>query len=105
MSVVPDCARSNVMRTAGADHVGIGGDFDGSLIWPIGLEDVSGYPLLFAELLARGWTDDDLARLAGGNALRVLGAAEDRAREIAATRAPSLARIADLDGLTPDGHA
>lgn len=66
----------HVARVAGAEHVGIGGDFDGSLIWPIGLEDVSGYPLLFAELMSRGWTDDDLARLAGGNILRVMRAAE-----------------------------
>jgi membrane dipeptidase len=66
----------HVARVAGVEHVGIGGDYDGSMIWPIGLEDVSGYPLLFAELLARGWADDDLARLAGGNILRVMRAAE-----------------------------
>ena len=66
----------HVAQVAGVEHVGIGGDFDGSLIWPIGLEDVSGYPLLFAELLSRGWTDDDLALLAGGNILRVMRAAE-----------------------------
>jgi membrane dipeptidase len=66
----------HIVRVAGHEHVGIGGDFDGSLIWPVGLEDVSGYPLLFAELLARGWTDEDLVRLAGGNILRVMRAAE-----------------------------
>ena len=66
----------HVARVAGVEHVGIGGDFDGSMIWPIGLEDVSGYPLLFAELLSRGWTDADLARLAGGNILRVMRTAE-----------------------------
>jgi membrane dipeptidase len=66
----------HVARVAGVEHVGIGGDFDGSVIWPIGLEDVSGYPLLFAELMARGWTDGDLALLAGGNILRVMRAAE-----------------------------
>lgn len=66
----------HVVRVAGVEHVGIGGDFDGNLIWPVGLEDVSGYPLLFAELLARGWTDENLARLAGGNILRVMRAAE-----------------------------
>ena len=70
----------HVARVAGVEHVGIGGDFDGSIIWPIGLEDVSGYPLLFAELLARGWADDDLVRLAGGNILRVLRAAESPGR-------------------------
>lgn len=66
----------HVARVAGIDHVGVGGDFDGSRIWPIGLEDVSGYPNLFAELMSRGWTDADLARLAGGNILRVMRAAE-----------------------------
>jgi membrane dipeptidase len=66
----------HIVRVAGIDHVGIGGDFDGSVIWPIGLEDVSCYPNLFAELIDRGWTDDDLAKLAGGNILRVMRAAE-----------------------------
>jgi membrane dipeptidase len=66
----------HIVRVAGHEHVGIGGDFDGSVIWPIGLEDVASYPNLFAELLRRGWTDTDLAALAGGNILRVLRAAE-----------------------------
>jgi membrane dipeptidase len=66
----------HVARVAGVEHVGIGGDYDGSSLWPIGLEDVSGYPLLFAELIARGWTDADLAGLASGNILRVMRAAE-----------------------------
>jgi membrane dipeptidase len=66
----------HVARVAGVAHVGIGGDFDGSLIWPVGLEDVSSYPVLLAELMARGWTDTDLAALAGGNILRALRAAE-----------------------------
>lgn len=66
----------HVAQVAGIDHVGIGGDFDGSRIWPVGLEDVSGYPNLFAELMSRGWSDADLAKLAGGNILRVMRAAE-----------------------------
>lgn len=66
----------HMARVAGIDHVGIGGDFDGSRIWPVGLEDVSGYPNLFAELIFRGWTDADLAKLAAGNILRVMRAAE-----------------------------
>jgi len=66
----------HVARVAGTAHVGIGGDFDGSLIWPVGLEDVSTYPQLFAELIARGWTDADLAALAGGNVLRAMRGAE-----------------------------
>ncbi|HET7686572.1 MAG TPA: membrane dipeptidase, partial [Candidatus Limnocylindria bacterium] len=63
-------------RVAGHDHVGLGGDFDGSLLFPTGLEDVSGYPRLIAELIARGWTDAQLAALTSGNALRVLRDAE-----------------------------
>lgn len=61
---------------AGHEHVGIGGDYDGNRFWPIGPEDVSGYPHLFAELLRRGWTEDNLARLANGNILRVMRDAE-----------------------------
>ncbi len=66
----------HVVQVAGADHVGIGGDFDGTRYTAQGLEDVSGYPNLFAELIERGWTDADLARLAGGNVLRVMREAE-----------------------------
>ena len=88
----------HVREVAGLGHVGLGGDFDGTDWLPAGLADVSGYPALFAELLSRGWTEDDCARLAGGNLLRVLGGAEDAARALAAQRAPSTARIEDLDG-------
>ena len=56
--------------------MGLGGDFDGTLFTSQGLADVSGYPNLFAELLERGWSDRDLARLAGANALRVMREAE-----------------------------
>jgi len=61
---------------AGADHVGVGGDFDGTAELPVGLQDVSCYPALFAELLCRGWSESDLAKLASGNILRVLRDAE-----------------------------
>ncbi len=63
-------------EVAGIDHIGIGGDFDGTPTLPTGLEDVSCYPALFAALLDRGWSDEDCARLAGRNALRVLHAAD-----------------------------
>jgi membrane dipeptidase len=66
----------HVARVAGHDHVGIGGDYDGNRFWPVGLEDVSGYPYLFAELLRRGWSEEDLAKLANGNIRRVLRDAE-----------------------------
>ncbi len=66
----------HVRRVAGPEHVGIGGDFDGTPDVTAGLEDVSAYPALFAELLARGWPEPDCAALAGGNLLRVLRDAE-----------------------------
>lgn len=66
-------------EVAGIDHVGIGGDFDGTSTLPDGLTDVSGYPRLFAELTDRGWSAPELARLAGGNVLRVMREAEAHA--------------------------
>ena len=66
----------HVRQVAGVEHGGLGGDFDGTPDVTVGLEDVSAYPALFAELLARGWTEPDCAALAGGNLLRVLRAAE-----------------------------
>ena len=66
----------HVRRVAGLEHVGIGGDFDGTPDVTAGLEDVSAYPALFAELLARGWSEPDCAALAGANLLRVLRDAE-----------------------------
>jgi membrane dipeptidase len=89
----------HVREVAGADHVGLGGDYDGVDVLPDGLEDVSTYPRLLEALADRGWSDADLAALTGGNALRVLGEAERRSAEIARTRGPSLARIEDLDGM------
>jgi membrane dipeptidase len=66
----------HVHQVAGIEHVGLGGDFDGTGEVTVGLEDVSTYPVLFAELLRRGWTEPDCAALAGGNLLRTLRAAE-----------------------------
>jgi membrane dipeptidase len=88
----------HVARVAGHDHVGIGSDFYGSTDEPKGLEDVSRFPDLFAELIRRGWSDRDLEKLAGGNLLRVLGAAEAAATRLAAQRPPSTATIDALDG-------
>ena len=75
LSMVADHVE-HVARVAGVEHVGLGGDFDGTLFTSHGLEDVAGYPNLFAELIERGWNDRDLARLAGANVLRVMRAAE-----------------------------
>src|SRR6185503_1065326 len=66
----------HVRRVAGIDHVGIGSDFDGISENVVGLEDVSTFPALVAELAKRGWTDAELAKLTSGNVLRVLKQAE-----------------------------
>jgi membrane dipeptidase len=66
----------HVARVAGHDHVGIGGDFDGIPYTVAGLDGVDDYPNLFAELIRRGWSDANLAKLAGGNVLRALRRAE-----------------------------
>ena len=67
----------HVVKVAGHDHVGIGGDMDGIPFAPTGLDGVEDYPILFAELIRRGWSDDNLAKLAGGNVLRALRRAEE----------------------------
>lgn len=72
----------HIRKVAGVKHVGIGGDYDGNTDWPVGLEDVSSYPLLFAELIRRGWSDADLTLLAGENVLRALAQAEDVSRTL-----------------------
>jgi membrane dipeptidase len=86
---------------AGVDHVGIGSDFDGIEAGPVGLEDTSKFPQLFAELIRRGWTDGDLKKLAGGNLLRVLRQAEATAARLQGTRPPSTRTIEELDGQQP----
>ncbi|MFJ6294942.1 dipeptidase [Streptomyces griseoviridis] len=88
----------HMREVAGVDHLGIGGDYDGTAFTPDGLDDVSGYPNLIAELLERGWSRPDLAKLTWQNAVRVLGAAEDVARDLRATRPPSNASRASLNG-------
>jgi membrane dipeptidase len=87
----------HVRKVAGVDHIGIGADYDGNSDWPAGLEDVSRYPYLFAELIRRGWSDADLKKVAGGNVLRALRAAEATARRLQAARPPSVATIQQLD--------
>ncbi|HWM35645.1 MAG TPA: dipeptidase [Streptomyces sp.] len=88
----------HMREVAGIDHIGIGGDFDGTAFVPAQLEDVSGYPHLIAELLGRNWSEADLARLTWGNAVRVLRDAEAASRELRERRGPSVATIAQLDG-------
>jgi membrane dipeptidase len=66
----------HIRQVAGIEHVGLGSDFDGIGDAPVGLEGVDRYPALLEELMRRGWTDSDIAKLAGENVLRVMGAAE-----------------------------
>ncbi|MGI8931679.1 MAG: dipeptidase, partial [Sphingomicrobium sp.] len=71
-----------VVRVAGPDHVGIGADLDGIPYTPTGLEGVETYPRVFAELIRRGWSDVNLAKLAGRNAIRALRGAEAASRSL-----------------------
>ncbi|QGV80278.1 membrane dipeptidase [Streptomyces ficellus] len=87
----------HMREVAGVDHLGIGGDFDGTAFTPAGLDDVSGYPNLIAELLRRGWSRTDLAKLTWQNAVRTLRDAEAVSRSLS-SRAPSTATLASLDG-------
>ncbi len=87
----------HVRKVAGVDHVAIGSDFDGFDNPPAGLEDVSTFPQLFAELVRRGWSDDDLRKLAGRNLLRVLKTAEATAARLQRDRQPSTRTIEQLD--------
>jgi membrane dipeptidase len=82
----------HIAKVAGYDHVGIGGDLDGIDVAPAGLASVAGYPLLFAELIRRGWSDANLAKLAGGNVLRVLRQAERVSASMKA-ESPSMATL------------
>jgi membrane dipeptidase len=88
----------HVREVAGIDHIGIGGDYDGTDTFPVGLEDVSGYPRLVAALLEHSWSEAEIAQVVRGNTLRVMRDVEAVARDLQATRGPSLATFAALDG-------
>jgi len=87
----------HMREVAGVDHIGLGGDFDGTDHITAGLEDVSTYPRLIAELLRRGWSDQDLAKLTWANPLRVLRDADEVAASLG-DEEPSIATRAQLDG-------
>src|SRR5690606_17254614 len=88
----------HIRKVAGVDHIGLGGDFDGITSVPVGLEDVSTYPALVAELLRRGYADSDVQKILGGNVLRVMRQAERVAATLQKTRTPSMATIEKVDG-------
>jgi membrane dipeptidase len=79
----------HIRRIAGIDHVGLGSDFDGIPEGPQGLEAVDRYPALLEEMMRRGWSDADVAKLAGLNVLRVMEQAEQVAARLQASRPAS----------------
>lgn len=87
----------HIRDVAGVDHVGIGSDFDGIPAAPTGLDGVDKYPVLFAELARRGWSDADLSRLAGANLLRAMEGAEAVSARLRTSELPSQATIEALD--------
>ncbi len=88
----------HVRKVAGIAHVGIGSDFYGSNDMPDGLEDVSKFPYLFAELIRRGWSDADLKKLAGENILRALREGEITSARLQKSRPASTMMIEKLEG-------
>lgn len=90
----------HIRNLIGIDYIGLGGDYDGMPPGPVGLEDVSTYPALLKELLRRGYSDADIAKIAGRNILRVMQDVETVARKEQARRLPSNAQIDELDAAT-----
>jgi len=87
----------HIRDQVGVDHIGIGGDYDGVSSLPRGLEDVSTYPDLFAELLKRGYSEEELRKIAGENMLRVLRGVEATAERLRQEREPSEVLITDFE--------
>ena len=88
----------HIRKVAGIDHIGLGSDFDGITSVPEGLEDVSKYPALTAELIRRGYSDQDILKILGRNLLRVMKQMETVSNKIHKERGPSEAHIEELDG-------
>ncbi len=89
----------HIRRVAGVDHIGYGSDFDGMDCAPQGLEDVSKFPALTAELLRRGWSDRDVEKVIGLNLLRALRQTERVARRLQRERKPATATMFELDSV------
>jgi membrane dipeptidase len=83
----------HIVKVAGIDHVGIGSDFDGITMWPVGLDDVSSYPRLTDELLRRGYSEADVHKILGGNVLRAFRQAGEVAKGLRATQSPEVDEI------------
>jgi membrane dipeptidase len=98
LSVVADHV-DHIAKVAGHDFVGLGGDYDGLPFLPEGMDGVEAYPPLLLELMRRGWSDENIAKLAGGNILRVMAAAEKVAASMA-NDPPATATVQALDGPT-----
>lgn len=99
VSVIGDVADhlDHIRKVAGAEHVGLGADYDGITETVRGLEDVSKYPELLAELIKRGWSDKEIRGVAGENVLRALGRAEVVSARLRAARPASTKTIQQLD--------
>jgi membrane dipeptidase len=82
----------HIRKVAGVEHIGLGSDFDGNDYWPQGLQDVAGFPNLFAELIRRGWQDRELKMLAGENVLRAMRRAEAVAAQMRNEPTPAAVR-------------
>jgi membrane dipeptidase len=93
----------HLAKVAGPDHVGLGSDFDGIPDAPTGLDGVDKFPALLQELARRGWSDADLAKVAGGNLLRAMAQAESVSARLRAARSPSRATLEALDGPAKPG--
>ncbi len=87
----------HIVKIAGAEHVGVGADLDGITSTPEGMESVAAYPVLFTELIRRGYTDEQLKGIAGLNILRVMRKAEAVAARLQKERPPSDVRIEEVD--------
>jgi len=94
----------HIRKVAGIDHLGLGGDFDGITSVVQGLENVSTYPALVAELLRRGYSDTEVKKILGLNVLRVMRRAEQVAARLQDSQAPSIKTIEQLDRMTRRGQ-
>lgn len=87
----------HIVKVAGIDHVGLGGDYDGVTSVPVGLEDVASYPRITEELLKRGYSETDIAKILGGNALRAFREAGEVAKQLQKTTPPEVDQPKDSD--------